>query len=164
MTKTTLKHSCVQRESFFLNSVQDAPVILLYAYFFTSNALTLTSLQAYYQQHTAHSPELSLHDLGGLIQGEFLKLTLETLEGSISAGPAVGLHRQRSLAALALLKSPSAAGMFHGPGDRLLAALCPGIRGALWLHVESLAHFAFLTEGRLSYEPLFQFSHPVPLH
>ena len=38
-------------------------------------------------------------------------------------------------AALTLLKSPCAARMFHGPGNRLLAALCPGIGGASWLDV-----------------------------
>lgn len=75
------------------------------------------------------------------MQGGLLKLTLETVKVNISAGSAVGLHWHGSLAVagfgqhLRLLKSPCAARMFHGAGNRLLAALCPGIRGASWLDV-----------------------------
>lgn len=61
-------------------------------------------------------PELSLHDLEGFDTGWVLKLTLETLERASVQGLLLVSMRQRSLAALALLKSPSAAGMFHGPG------------------------------------------------
>lgn len=41
---------------------------------------------------------LSPYDSGGLMQGGFLKLTLETVKVNISAGSAVGLHWHRSLA------------------------------------------------------------------
>ena len=70
------------------------------------------------------------------MHGGFLKLTLETTEVNISTGSAVVspsvriVSSHRLWAALTLLKSPCAARMFRWAGNRSLAALCPGIRGA----------------------------------
>lgn len=117
MTKATLTHSCMQRKSSFLNSVQDAPIILLYAYFFISNTLTLTSLLL--ATYCIFPRALSPYDSGGLMQGGFLKLTLETTEVNISAGsagasPSVWVVSSRRLwAALTLLESPCAARVFR---------------------------------------------------
>lgn len=79
MTKTTLHLQLYAKGSHFLNSVQRCSVILLCIFLHQilfSNKLTSLLLAT----HCTFPRALSALDLGGLIQGEFLKLTLETLE------------------------------------------------------------------------------------
>ena len=85
--------------------------------FFISNTLTLTSLLL--ETYCIFPRALSPCDSGGLMQGGFLKLTLETTEVDISTGSAVAspsvwiVSSRRLWAALTLLKSPCAARMFR---------------------------------------------------